>query len=163
MAEYQLTANEEPCYVIRDSDKTCIPPDPANRHYAEYLQWVEDGGVPDPYVPPVPMPPTVDQQAARANLRLDNGVVAAVDALPVTKLSPPHGLSGPRVLFINQPRKRSSKNAPQKLTSIQWNTTRPERLALQPSRFQPKDAELCHQISCGLRVAAGSVQDHASI
>jgi hypothetical protein len=52
MADYQLTASEEPCAVIRTEDGACIPPDPANRDYAEYLQWVEGGGVPDAYVPP---------------------------------------------------------------------------------------------------------------
>ena len=52
MSEYQLTASEEPCAVIRDSDKACIPPDMANRDYAEYLAWVEAGNTPDPYVPP---------------------------------------------------------------------------------------------------------------
>jgi hypothetical protein len=57
MAKYQLTAAEEPCSVIREGDKAYIPPDPANRDYAEYLVWVEDGGVPDPYVPPEPVPP----------------------------------------------------------------------------------------------------------
>jgi hypothetical protein len=62
MAEYQLTATEEPCSVIRYSDKACIPPDMANRDYngdamqPGYLQWVEAGGVPDPYVPPPPPP-----------------------------------------------------------------------------------------------------------
>jgi len=55
MADYQLTATEST--VIRTEDGACIPNDPANRDYAEYLQWVEDGGVPDPYVPPEPVPP----------------------------------------------------------------------------------------------------------
>jgi hypothetical protein len=55
MADYQLTATDS---IIRAEDGACIPPDPANRDYAEYLQWVEDGGVPDPYVPPEPMPPS---------------------------------------------------------------------------------------------------------
>ena len=64
MAEYQLTALDEPCVVIRTEDSASIPPDPANRDYAEYLQWVEDGGVPDPYVPPEPVEtePTVEQE-----------------------------------------------------------------------------------------------------
>ena len=52
------------------SDKACIPPDMANRDYngdamqPGYVQWVEDGGVPDPYVPPEPVPPvpTAEQQ-----------------------------------------------------------------------------------------------------
>jgi hypothetical protein len=65
MSDYQLTAAQEPCAVIlTEEDGTVwhIPPDPANRHYAEYLQWVEDGGVPDPYVPPEPAPPTPTPQ-----------------------------------------------------------------------------------------------------
>jgi hypothetical protein len=57
MADYQLTAAEEPCNVIRTEDGACIPPDTANRDYAEYQKWVEDGGVPDPYVEPEPVPP----------------------------------------------------------------------------------------------------------
>jgi hypothetical protein len=57
MAEYQLTAAEEPCSVIRTEDGACIPPDPANRDYAEYTKWKADGGVPDPYVEPEPIPP----------------------------------------------------------------------------------------------------------
>jgi hypothetical protein len=66
MAEYQLTAAIEPCAVIRTEDKAFIPPDPANRNYAEYLQWVDDGGVPDSYVPPEPVPdvPTAGEQLA---------------------------------------------------------------------------------------------------
>jgi hypothetical protein len=50
MAEYQLTATE--ASVIRTADSACIPNDPANRDWAEYQQWLADGGVPDP-VPPI--------------------------------------------------------------------------------------------------------------
>ena len=32
-----------------------IPPDPANTDYAAYLQWVEQGGTPEPA--PIPEPP----------------------------------------------------------------------------------------------------------
>lgn len=62
MSEYQLTATDS--VVIRTSDGACIPNDPANRDYAEYCQWLDDGGVPDPYVeppPPEPPPPTPEQ------------------------------------------------------------------------------------------------------
>jgi len=79
MADYQLTAAAEPCIVIRNSDGAYIPPDMANRDYngdqfsPGYIQWVENGGVPDPYVPPPPAPPYVD-----ANVRIDDGVTAAL-------------------------------------------------------------------------------------
>jgi hypothetical protein len=70
MADYQLTATTEPCTVIRASDGACIPPDMANRDYngdqwsPGYVQWAEAGGVPDPYVEPVPPEPvpTAEQQ-----------------------------------------------------------------------------------------------------
>jgi hypothetical protein len=54
MAEYQLTATD--C-ITRTKDGACIPPEPGNRDYAEYLAWCEAGGVADPYVPPEPAPP----------------------------------------------------------------------------------------------------------
>jgi len=64
MSEYQLTASEEPCAVIREADGACIPPDMANTDYncvdpfrPGYIQWKEAGGVPDPYVAPVPPEP----------------------------------------------------------------------------------------------------------
>jgi hypothetical protein len=59
MADYELTATDA---VIRTEDNACIPADPANRDYAEYQQWLEDGGVPDPYVPPPPVPPTAQPE-----------------------------------------------------------------------------------------------------
>jgi hypothetical protein len=62
MAEYQLTSNEHT--IIRTEDGAYIPDDPANRDYAEYLRWVEDGGVPDPYVPPPEAPPAPTSEQA---------------------------------------------------------------------------------------------------
>jgi hypothetical protein len=54
MAEYQLTPT---AHVIRTEDGATIPPDPANRDRIDYEQWLADGGVPDPYVAPDPLPP----------------------------------------------------------------------------------------------------------
>lgn len=60
MADYQLTASDS---IIRTADGASIPPDMANRDYngdamqPGYLQWVEAGGVPDPYVAPKPASP----------------------------------------------------------------------------------------------------------
>jgi len=61
MAEYQLTDTE---IVIRTEDGASIPNDPANRDRVEYEEWLEEGGVPDPYVPPEPAEqvPTPEQQ-----------------------------------------------------------------------------------------------------
>lgn len=56
MADYQLTENG----VIRTADGAWIPDETANRDWQEYQKWLEDGGVPDPYVPPPepePAPP----------------------------------------------------------------------------------------------------------
>ena len=34
--------------VIRTTDNACIPFDPANTDYQEYLKWVEEGNLPSP-------------------------------------------------------------------------------------------------------------------
>jgi len=80
MSEYQLTATDQ--IVIRTADGACIPNDDGNRDWQEYVQWLQDGGVPDPYVPPDPVPPPPDPlvEAQRANARLDAGIAAAQGA-----------------------------------------------------------------------------------
>ena len=35
-------------YVIRTTDGACIPFDPANTDYQEYLKWVSEGNLPSP-------------------------------------------------------------------------------------------------------------------
>jgi hypothetical protein len=54
-AAYRLTGNS---FVIRTADGACIPSDRGNRDWREYEAWLVAGNAPDPYVPPVPPPPT---------------------------------------------------------------------------------------------------------
>lgn len=64
MALYQLTATDS---VVR-ADGSYIPNDPDNRDYAEYLKWLGDGGVPDPYVKSAE---TIAREARRAAFDAD--------------------------------------------------------------------------------------------
>jgi hypothetical protein len=41
-------------HLVRDEDGACIPADPANTDYANYLAWVEAGNTATPYAPPEP-------------------------------------------------------------------------------------------------------------
>lgn len=54
---YQLTSGD--C-ILRTADNAFIPPDPANRDYAAYLEWLEAGNTPEPapvVEPPAPLTP----------------------------------------------------------------------------------------------------------
>lgn len=58
--------------IFRHSDNACIPPDPVNRDYQEYLKWLEEGNIPSPYVPPPPPPePTPEEKLAASGLTVD--------------------------------------------------------------------------------------------
>jgi len=64
---YQLTTSTS---ILRLADNACIPPDPANRDYRDYLEWVEAGNepLPAPKPAPAPTPPTPEQKLAAAGL-----------------------------------------------------------------------------------------------
>jgi hypothetical protein len=67
---YQLTTGD--C-ILRTADNAFIPLDPANRDYAEYLEWVAQGGVPEPAPEPEPVPePTAAEKLAASGLTVDD-------------------------------------------------------------------------------------------
>ena len=73
---YQLTINTS---ILRLSDSASIPMDIGNKDYREYLQWLDNGGVPQPVpIAPVPIPTQVDMRQARQAL-LQKGLYATVN------------------------------------------------------------------------------------
>jgi hypothetical protein len=66
---YQLTTGDT---ILRTADNAFIPPDPANTDYAAYLQWVEQGGTPEPAPEPVaPVELTPAEKLAASGLTVD--------------------------------------------------------------------------------------------
>jgi len=85
---YKLTSSAA---INRIVDNACIPADPANTDYQQYLQWLAEGNVPEPYVPPPPpIPATVTRFQALATLAaggyLDT-VHAYIDTLPRSNIT----------------------------------------------------------------------------
>ena len=56
--------------IMRTTDNVCIPFDPANTDYQQYLIWLEEGNLPlpppNPYVPPAPPTPITPAEKLEA-------------------------------------------------------------------------------------------------
>ena len=161
MAEYQLTNSDS---VIRTEDHATIPADEANRDWIEYQAWLEAGGVPDPYVPPdIPPPgPTAEQEAARANQRLDDGVTAAVAVLPPSERGLSPSVPMPACSVYSSTAQAIVANTPTRIAfdTVEFDAT--GAFDLDNNRFMP-DVAGYYLINCGCGVEAGAVQNYTSI
>ena len=63
---YQLTHLG---HILRLADQACIPPDPANADYQDYLAWLDAGNVPEP-AGPLPVPAMVSAWQVKKALNL---------------------------------------------------------------------------------------------
>jgi hypothetical protein len=71
---YKLTTSPS---IYRISDGAFIPPDPDNRHYQEYLSWLEEGNEP---LPADPLP-TLESQTPQQKLEASGLTVEELKSL----------------------------------------------------------------------------------
>jgi len=65
---YKLTNSTS---IIRLEDNACIPNDPANTDYAQYLIWLSEGNTPEPADPiPEPVELTPEEKLANSGLSI---------------------------------------------------------------------------------------------
>jgi hypothetical protein len=84
---YKLTSSETT--VQRLTDNAFIPFDGGNRDYREYLEWLEEGNQPEPYIPP---PPSVPQSITRRQCAIElreRTLITPLEALNMTKTATP--------------------------------------------------------------------------
>lgn len=103
MTEYKLTNN--PNIVVRTSDGASIPADPANTDYAEYLRWVDAGGVPDP----------ADQPSARD---IAMAAIATLEASITDRMWREDAVGSTAVMTFSPDDPRTGKTAGQYITWV---------------------------------------------
>lgn len=78
---YKQINVEDKFSVIRIADSACIPPDPLNKDYQDYLAWLDDGNEPfPPDIQPVLIPASISMRQARLAL-LGAGLLESVKEL----------------------------------------------------------------------------------
>lgn len=82
---YKLAKNNS---IVRIHDNAVIPLDENNLDYQQFIQWMNDGNEPEPYVPPEPtVPAAVTMRQARLAL-LNAGLLDSVETAIENLLSP---------------------------------------------------------------------------